>query len=176
MVFDIEEIGEEGLSFEFEADIDQLDIEQEDCSLNKIVEVRGRLTRVGDNVYLKGDVNTELALKCSRCLDRFIQPVSSKFKARFMPFENKTDSHRELELQDSDIDVECYVGHRVDLTQSIRDEILLTVPVVCLCVDDCMGICPQCGIRLNEGSCECTNDLTLDPRLEVLKKLKNKIK
>ena len=33
--------------------------------------------------------------------------------------------------------------------------ILVDVPLVPLCADDCKGICPQCGKNLNEGACAC---------------------
>ncbi|MBS6941064.1 MAG: DUF177 domain-containing protein, partial [Slackia piriformis] len=33
--------------------------------------------------------------------------------------------------------------------------ILVDVPLVPLCADDCKGICPRCGKNLNEGACAC---------------------
>ena len=175
MVFDIEQVGEEGLAFKFQIYKDQFEIDQEDCSLNKDVDVNGFLFRVGDDINLKGNVNTELTLECSRCLNQFVYPVDSRMKAHFVPSNHDSNLSGKVELHVSDIDTEVYKDKRIDLTQSIRDRILLMVPVVCLCTDDCKGICPQCGININEGSCECVSDSSIDPRLEVLKNLKNKL-
>ena len=36
--------------------------------------------------------------------------------------------------------------------------LLLEVPLVPLCDDDCKGLCPQCGANLNEGPCGCSRD------------------
>jgi len=175
MVFDLGEIGGEGLGFKFRINKDQFAINQEDCSLNKNIEVGGSLSRVDNNVYLKGNVTTELILRCSRCLDQLISPINSRLKAHFVPSDDDPSSLGEVELRSSDIDTEIYEDKQIDLTQSIRDGILLTVPVMSLCMEDCKGICPQCGINLNQEVCECVSDPCVDPRLEVLKKLKIKL-
>lgn len=178
MVFDIGEIGDEGLDFEFQIDKDQFLMDQEDCSLSRDMEVSGCLTRVGEDVYLKGEVVTELILNCSRCLDPVTHSVDSKLKAHFVPPDPDSvfDSAGEVELHASDIDTEIYQDRRIDLTQSIRDGILLMVPVICLCRPDCKGMCPQCGKKISPGSCVCSSECSVDPRLEVLKQLKNKLK
>ena len=176
MVFDIEEVDDEGLSFKFQINKDQFELEQDDCSLSKNVEVDGRLTRVCGDVYLEGKVKTELALICSRCLDPLVHVVDSNLKAHFVPLKLDPSSEGEVKLSTSDVDMEVYEDHQINLTQSVLDGILLAVPVICLCRDDCRGICPQCGKKLNQGSCKCVVESLTDPRLEVLKKLKDKLK
>ena len=37
----------------------------------------------------------------------------------------------------------------------IQAALLVDLPLVPLCVDDCKGLCPRCGANLNEGSCAC---------------------
>ena len=175
MVFDIEKVGDEGLDFKFQIYKDWFEMDQGVCSLNKDVDVNGRLSRMGDDVYLKGNINTELILECSRCLDQFNYPVDSRLKAHFVPSSNNSVLTGEVELHASDIDIEVYKDKRIDLAQSIRDRILLTIPFICLCMDGCKGICPHCGINLNGRSCECASDSSVDPRLGLLKKLKNKL-
>ena len=176
MVFDIEMVSDEGLDFKFQIYKDQFEIDQKDYFLNRDVDVNGCLSRIGDDVYLKGNVNTELTLKCSRCLDPLIHIVDSGLKAHFVPSDHAPVSVGEVELHASDIDTEVYENHRIDLTQSILDGILLAIPFVCLCSNDCRGMCPQCGKKINQYSCECAIELFIDPRLEDLKKLKDKIK
>ena len=176
MVFDIAEIGDEGLDIMFQVAKDQFEIDQEDCSLSKDVDVSGHLARVGDDIYLKGKVTTELVLSCSRCLDPLTHSIDSKLKSHFVPPDPDSDATGEVELHASDIDTEVYEGDQIDLTQSVLDGILLTVPVISLCSDNCKGMCPQCGVKLSRGSCDCSNEASIDPRLEVLKQLKNKLK
>ena len=56
MVFDIEEISDGGLNFSLLLNKDQLEIDQAGLSVNVDIAVSGSLTRVGDDVYLKGKV------------------------------------------------------------------------------------------------------------------------
>ena len=58
----------------------------------------------------------------------------------------------------------------LDLTEALREQILLALPMQPLCRADCQGLCVQCGKNLNEGTCDCVQD-TIDPRLVKLKEL-----
>ena len=176
MVFNIDEIGDEGLDFKTRKSKEHFGIDQAGCFLNKDVEVSGVLTRLNEEVFLTGRVGTVLSLNCSRCLKQFSHPVQSKLKSHFVPLDNKVTSAGEVELHAADIDTEFYENDRVDLTQSVRDGILLAVPVIFLCREDCNGLCSQCGVNLNQGSCGCAKELPIDPRLEILKTLKEKFK
>ena len=37
----------------------------------------------------------------------------------------------------------------------IYDNICLELPLKHLCKEDCLGLCPVCGINLNEKKCKC---------------------
>ena len=41
----------------------------------------------------------------------------------------------------------------VDISEEIRAEMLLELPMTLLCSDDCAGLCPVCGANLNDGDC-----------------------
>ncbi|MGN0846354.1 MAG: YceD family protein [Kiritimatiellia bacterium] len=43
----------------------------------------------------------------------------------------------------------------VDLTDELRQSIILTLPSYPVCRQDCRGVCPTCGKNLNEGPCTC---------------------
>lgn len=43
----------------------------------------------------------------------------------------------------------------VDLTDELRQSIILALPSYPVCRQDCRGVCPTCGKNLNEGSCAC---------------------
>ncbi len=176
MLFEIDEIPEEGLDFETHAGRDRFEIDQNECALNQDVWVSGTLNRVGAEVYFKGKFRTELRLVCPLCLEPFLFPVSGKAAAHFVPENGGAPAHSEMELHGGDIDVEPFSEGRVDLSRSIRDQILLEVPVVPRCREDCRGLCPQCGVNLNRETCSCAKEPPGDPRLEVLKSLKNRLK
>ena len=125
---------------------------------------------------MSGKIKTELSAKCSRCLEPFQFPVECAVTAHYVPKIEPKKEHAEVELHASDIDIETYDENRVDITQSVHDQILLALPQVCLCKKDCKGLCPDCGINLNLGPCGCIKEKPIDPRLEVLKSLKEKLK
>ena len=52
----------------------------------------------------------------------------------------------------------------------MREQFYLALPMKPLCVETCRGLCPACGINLNQASCEC-DTAWQDPRLAGLKAL-----
>jgi uncharacterized protein len=52
----------------------------------------------------------------------------------------------------------------------VREQFILAVPFAPLCKDDCLGLCPTCGIDKNVESCAC--EKPIDPRFAALQGLK----
>jgi uncharacterized protein len=44
---------------------------------------------------------------------------------------------------------------QVDLRPVVREEVALAVPAYLLCREDCAGLCPRCGVDMNQGPHEC---------------------
>ena len=61
-------------------------------------------------------------------------------------------------------------GDCLDLSELVRQMLILAVPPRSLCRPDCQGLCPHCGADRNRQSCSCADE-HLDPRLEALRKL-----
>ncbi len=61
----------------------------------------------------------------------------------------------------------------LNVSQEIRDQVILGMPLKFLCREDCRGLCPMCGADLNVRECNCQKK-TIDPRWEALQKLKTK--
>jgi uncharacterized protein len=62
--------------------------------------------------------------------------------------------------------------HEIDLTEVVRQNLLLAIPQHPLCRTRCLGLCPTCGKNWNEGPCHCVHDET-DPRWDALKNLRD---
>ena len=58
----------------------------------------------------------------------------------------------------------------VDITEAVREGLLVAKPLQVLCKEECRGLCPVCGVDRNVESCDCDTD-TVDPRLVALKQL-----
>ena len=48
----------------------------------------------------------------------------------------------------------------------MRDAVVLDLPIAPLCQEDCLGLCPECGVNLNEVS-QHSHDV-IDPRWAAL--------
>ena len=176
MIFEIDEIPEGGLSFNLFVKKEQLQIDQPECCLAENVKVSGKLKRIDHEVFFTGELQTLLQVICTRCLKSFSLPVNNKIQVHFVPQVKEPSPGSEVEIKETDIEKEVYHEDRVDLRASVRDQILLDLPLINVCQKDCKGICPVCGNDFNANQCECQNNEEVDPRLAVLKKLKDKLK
>jgi uncharacterized protein len=125
-----------------------------------------------DKFRLVGTVTTVLELSCGRCLEPYRLPVSAPFDLRYLPA-SAASIETEHEVEDEDLETSYYRDEQIDLTELLREQFYLALPMKPLCQEGCRGLCPQCGTNLNAGTCTC--DATWqDPRLAALKDLKTR--
>lgn len=87
---------------------------------------------------------------------------------------DKCLSHFNLNVKTSDVChlYEDYHGSELDLTEDIREDILILLPHRLLCSESCKGICFKCGENLNNKKCSCSNTEKTDSVWNELNKLK----
>ncbi len=117
-----------------------------------------RVTRTAQGLLLQVRMHAKVMLECGRCLDDCWQPLDIDFTDLYA-FAQKTVSESGLILPEDG---------KIDLGQSVRDEMWLSIPINPLCSPDCLGLCPVCGKNLNENDHTHEEEL-IDPRLEILK-------
>jgi uncharacterized protein len=127
-----------------------------------------RMRRTNQGLLVDGWVELTLELTCNRCLKEFELPMHVNFEEQFYPTVDVV-SGLPLASFDEDEIFPIDAHHQVDLTEAIRQNLLLALPMVAICQEDCKGLCPQCGHDLNLGPCECEPEV--DARLSVLKTL-----
>lgn len=176
MIFEIEEIPEGGLNLDVLEGKEHFGIDQADCALTDDVKVRGKLKKIEREVSFSGFLEAPLVVTCTRCLKPFPFQVKGKVQVHFIPRAKESSPGSEVEITETDIEQEIYEDDRVDLYGPVRDQILLDVPLIRLCQEDCKGLCPECGRDRNSDPCECESEGQIDPRLAVLQKLKEKLK
>lgn len=115
-----------------------------------------------DGVVADGKIKALTQLSCSRCLEDYWQPVNIQFTEMFThhPIQNSPDNLEQLLPSDGSL----------DLTPIIRDYAVLDIPISQVCKPDCKGLCPVCGVNLNEEDCGHRQE-SVDPRLAGLKAL-----
>ncbi|HUB03228.1 MAG TPA: DUF177 domain-containing protein [Terriglobales bacterium] len=154
------------------ADLRQQGILKSEGRADLVEEHHGKHEVVQD-IRLKGKLETRLEVACARCLDPVVVPVKRSFDLLYRPL--GTDAgHQELSVTDAEAEIGYYQGEGLLLEDTLREQVLLAVPLKTVCSDDCQGICPSCGKNLNEGACSCEDDVE-DPRWSALKEIRGKL-
>ena len=118
---------------------------------------------MGDGgVWVRGTFAGALGQECRRCLRPVEIPIREEVTLLFRP-EEEIDEDDDGEIRPLKGD-----GNVLDLSMSIREEVILAAPPYVECDPDCKGLCPDCGIDLNEDTCECAGD-DPDPRWDALR-------
>lgn len=60
----------------------------------------------------------------------------------------------------------------LDVVAWARDALALALPTVLLCREDCAGLCPACGVRLDEAGPDHAHERSPDPRWAKLSELR----
>jgi uncharacterized protein len=131
----------------------------EELSLLGPVEGALKLTRTNHGILADFSYAVELEQECGRCLDPARTRVESQFTEEFLPTINIITGMPETLPADPD-EPRVNANHELDLTESIRQDILLQLPFQPLCRPDCPGLCEICGRELGQGPCSCETDDT----------------
>jgi len=157
-----------GVSLEYE-------IEEEKVQLDEDLKVVGpitghvRLRHINHGLLADGWVDVVLAMECTRCLQPFEHAMHVPFEERFYPTIDVVTGAQLLPPDDGEDAFPINAQHLVDIMETVRQHILLELPMVTLCKEDCAGLCAQCGKDLNEGLCNCQPEV--DSRMGVLQAL-----
>ena len=119
------------------------------------IHTTGKIIMIGSELFLEMDMDGQLTFNCSRCLTS----VEMNF--------NKKLNKMLLAKESDDLDTIVIVKNQLDLVETIKEEIIVSLPTQVLCSEDCKGLCPVCGINLNYETCSC-EDEKIDPRFEIL--------
>ncbi len=107
-------------------------------------------------VRAAGRVVTTVELDCGRCLERFGLLIDQTLDLVYQQAASITDSQQEeIELTAEQMDLIAFRGSRIDLRQAVAEQVLLAFPIKPLCNRRCKGLCPRCGMNLNNGPCDC---------------------
>lgn len=129
----------------------------------------------GTHAFAAGDFEGHVVVACSRCVNPMSLPIQETLRVTFTPSKDVPSDEPEpedegAEVAEDDLDVFPYDGEVIDLEPLFREQFVLAVPFAPLCKEDCKGLCPQCGIDRNTGTCACAPPI--DPRLAALKNIK----
>lgn len=153
-------------------DVLQEDISELEPSLKPLTDVYGtvHMIRTNDGIFVRADLHTTVELTCSRCLTQFSTPVHFQIDEEFFPTIDIYTGARLPQPDDADEAVLIDRNHTLDLSEIVRQDLTLALPLIPLCRENCKGLCPNCGTNWNESDCDCETD-DMDPRFAALKQL-----
>ncbi|MBN2420195.1 MAG: DUF177 domain-containing protein [Deltaproteobacteria bacterium] len=175
MIIDLKSIPGEGIkTYEFSLDRNWWTPEKDNDQVETIdspVNVKIEVYRVGKKYVLKGVLKGALRVTCDRCLEKYRQEVESEFNSFLIPAPEDAEKV-EIELMEDDMEAVFIKDDKVNLHDLVREQLYLSLPIKCLCRNNCLGLCAKCGCNLNEGACECVKEEG-HPGFAILNKLKN---
>ena len=90
---------------------------------------------LGTELLARGELRQRLRCVCSRCADTFETEVADTGFVCSAEINDATDF--------------------LDLTEEIREAIILALPGYPVCRETCRGLCMACGANLNTAKCTC---------------------
>jgi uncharacterized protein len=133
-----------------------------------------RASKSGTDVVVHGTLDASLIVPCARCLEPVDIDVHSDLAVIYVPGSKVKDAEAkgevEYTLEDAEADTLPYDGETVVLDDLVRDELLLGVPMIPLCSEDCPGMSPAPG----SGDKAASEKKDIDPRLAPLMAFRDK--
>jgi uncharacterized protein len=116
------------------------------------------LEDAGNEVRVRGRVETELEAECDRCLGPAKFPVNAQFDLFYKPLEATRaaeEAEDEVAIDEGEAEMGFYELPGLVLEDILREQVLLQLPMQRVCGESCKGICPVCGANRNETECRC---------------------
>lgn len=129
----LSDIPEKGLTLSERFDPAAMKLDTPELRFNAPPTVTAAFQKERETVMVQVEATGDIEMTCGRCLEVYKQPYDGRFSLGY------------------DVKGELFL----DVTDDIRQEILLSYPVLFICKEECLGLCPQCGRNLNEGLCNC---------------------
>ena len=158
-----------GESIDYKIEEDQIDPRGENAELLEAqitaIDADIKATHTNPGALIEGDACATVAQECARCLKSIDTPVDARFAEQYYATLNVESG---APMPDPPLDAKT-IGSDflIDLAPLLREEVILATPIAPLCRLDCKGLCPVCGLDLNESPHEHERDV--DERWAVLK-------
>ncbi len=154
MAIKINDIPPEGLMVELSQKLDLFDSGTATTGFTAVLSIKP----IGaESFHISGRIMSEPELECSRCLKKFAFGIDTELNIDVAPL-SAMGSAAEHELMGGELDVEFYQGDEIEPLDTIKEQILISLPMVPLHSADCKGLCPVCGTDLNSAECSCRKE------------------
>jgi uncharacterized protein len=122
--------------------------------------IQAHLTLDRHDPYLQFtfELETKVHQQCDRCLTDFEHPLFVRSPMLYVLGHPPAGD----DVDDPEISYIPVTTVELDISNDLRDFIILALPEKHLCSEDCQGLCSNCGADLNLGPCACRRDEPID--------------
>jgi len=156
MAIKINDIPPEGLTLELAHKLDLFDAGTASTAFTAVLSIKPTGAGV---LHISGRIQSDPVLECSRCLTDFPYHIDTELSIDLAP-SKVLGTAQEHELDRGELDMEFYQGEEIDPIEYVKEQVLITLPMVPLHHPECKGLCPLCGTDLNTAQCGCRKDST----------------
>ena len=155
-VSDIPQGCAKGLNQSFSESPESLGFTEDEIRIEGNVTGQLKLWREGSLVTIQGEISTNVALQCCRCLAIVMTALHPVVTLRCLSEASMRSEIRETGEVGPEDNIYTYVGVFLDVRPIIREQVVLAMPPYSYCRPDCQGLCVVCGQDLNRTRCGCT--------------------
>lgn len=134
IAIETEKIPPGGMRLKGSLDAAELSLECEGVAPAGPLDYDLRVEAASGQLIARGRLAIPVQFVCARCVKTFASAVRVPRYLFARPFEA-----REI----------------IDLTESVREDIIIALPLKPLCREECKGLCPRCGRDRNLERCSC---------------------
>lgn len=110
----------------------------------------------GSLLLVRGKLRAMVRLACVRCLGPLECPLDVIIEEEFATGQTEVG----VDTMDRDEpEASAMAEFVLDVSEVVRQQLLLNAPMAPVCGEHCRGICPRCGQNLNDGTCKCEDQL-----------------
>ena len=132
-----------------------------------------KVSQQADNVYtMSGSLKALVETACNRCGKLIAVDLDEHFEY-VLRVEEEPGHSAEYQCSDEDCETLFLAEASLDSSEILREQILLTMPLLQLCSDSCKGLCKKCGVNLNNKKCQC-GEINENSPFAILKTLQKK--
>ena len=137
--------------------------------------VKGKisLTRMDKGIWANGPIEANASSICARCLTLSEHSVRFRVDEEYLPtveFDSGApiSAQKSREIREDAFTLDSH--HTLDLTETVRQYVVINLPMKPLCHQNCAGLCSACGANLNDRPCDCSTytDSRWSPLLDLL--------
>ena len=140
------------------------------------IKVKVVIARSKEGFAVGGYVKTAIEHPCTRCLTPVRVEINGVIEALYIE-KNHKDVEGEFHLENLK-NMIYYTSPVIDLSDRIVEAMIVEIPQKILCKPDCKGLCPYCGVNLNEHPdhiCDKAKEFSTGNRFVKLAQLKRKL-